>query len=350
MLDSKSVQAVLVATPSHQHREIVLAALQAGKHVYCEAPLANSLEDARVIAQAAREAFKLNFQAGLQSRADPQRYHLVKFVRTGAMGKIIAARSQAHRKKSWRLASANPQREQELNWRLSRQTSPGLIGELGVHQADLANWFLMARPVAVNGLGSIMHWDDGRDVPDTVQAVFEYAGGELFTCNCALTYSFDSDYELFYGLDSTIMCRERRAWMFKETDAPLTGWEVYARKDAFYKESGIALDADATKLTAQKATPASDPLAQDETPLHYALRAFVTNSHLVQSAVEDLTTNFGTQEPVKVKEYVDSLKKSRLPAAGFKEGYEATVTVLKANEAILKGQRIPLAKEWFEVS
>src|SRR6266542_4175109 len=49
ILDDKEVQAVIIATPTHQHREIVLAALQAGKHVYCEAPLANSLEDARTI-------------------------------------------------------------------------------------------------------------------------------------------------------------------------------------------------------------------------------------------------------------------------------------------------------------
>ena len=51
VLAQKSVQAVIVATPSHQHKEVVLAALQAGKHVYCEAPLASNLEDARAIAR-----------------------------------------------------------------------------------------------------------------------------------------------------------------------------------------------------------------------------------------------------------------------------------------------------------
>ncbi len=51
---------MIVATPSHQHREIVLA-LQAGKHVYCEAPLAASIEDARAIAKAAKAAAKTEF-------------------------------------------------------------------------------------------------------------------------------------------------------------------------------------------------------------------------------------------------------------------------------------------------
>src|ERR1044071_1983715 len=73
MLDDKSVQAVIVATPTHQHRDIVLAALQAGKHVYCEAPLANTIEDARAIALAARAARKQVFQSGLQTRSDSQR-------------------------------------------------------------------------------------------------------------------------------------------------------------------------------------------------------------------------------------------------------------------------------------
>jgi hypothetical protein len=121
-LENKQVQAAIVTTPSHQHREVVLAALAAGKHVYCEAPLAHTLADSRAVAQAAKDAFKLNFQAGLQNRADPQKYYLVQFVRTGAMGKTIGGRCQWHRKQSWRMTSPNADREQELNWRLRPPT------------------------------------------------------------------------------------------------------------------------------------------------------------------------------------------------------------------------------------
>jgi len=48
ILDNKDIKAVIIATPTHKHKDIVLAALQAGKHVYCEAPLANTIEDARI--------------------------------------------------------------------------------------------------------------------------------------------------------------------------------------------------------------------------------------------------------------------------------------------------------------
>src|SRR5438552_2761280 len=98
VLENKEVQAVLVATPSHLHREIVIAALKAGKHVYCEAPLATTIEDARAIASAAKAALKLNFQTGLQARSDPQRHFLLSFVRTGAMGRNLMARAQSHKK------------------------------------------------------------------------------------------------------------------------------------------------------------------------------------------------------------------------------------------------------------
>ncbi len=95
ILEDKDIRAVVVATPTHKHKDIVLAALKAGKHVYCEAPLAGSIEDAREIALAARAAKKQIFQAGLQMRADPQRQFLLPFIRTGALGKTVMARSGA---------------------------------------------------------------------------------------------------------------------------------------------------------------------------------------------------------------------------------------------------------------
>ena len=72
LLADANVKAVVVATPTHLHREIVIAALEAGKHVYCEAPVASTIEDSRAIAQAAKKAHGLVFQPGLQERSHPQ--------------------------------------------------------------------------------------------------------------------------------------------------------------------------------------------------------------------------------------------------------------------------------------
>lgn len=348
VLEKKEVDAVIIATPSHQHREVAVAALKAGKHVYCEAPLATSLEDARAIAQAARAATRVYFQAGLQGRSDPELLNLASFVRSGSMGRPVIVRSQSHKKQSLRRAGPTPEREEALNWRLRSVTSPGLVGEFGVHHADLGAWFLNNRPVSVTGFGSIQLWNDGRDVADTVQAVFEYPGGALQNYSSTLANSFELDYDVFYGTDSAIMIRDRRAWMFKEVDAPLLGWEVYARKEEFYKETGIVLAANATKLAAQGDNPAMDAAASADSALYYALEAFVTNAGVIATGVQDFVQNFGDDESA-LKEYLVELEKSKLPAAGYKEGFEATVAVLKANEAVTTKQRIVLKDEWFQI-
>ena len=122
-----------------------------------------------------------------------------------------------------------------LKNRLIGSTSPGLVGEMGIHQLDTVSWFLNARPVSVTGFGGILNWNDGRDVPDTIQAVIEYPGDVFLSYEATLGNSFDSDYEMLFGTDSAVMLRANKAWMFKEVDSPLLGWEVYARKDEFYK-------------------------------------------------------------------------------------------------------------------
>jgi predicted dehydrogenase len=350
ILANPEVDAVIVATPSHLHKQVVLDALQAGKHVYCEAPLAHTVEEALVIAKAAKDHFKVNFQAGLQDRSDKQVLFLLNFVRTGVLGRSVKVRTQWHKKYSWRITSPNPDREREMNWRLRQESSPGLIGELGVHPVDLGGWFLNSQPVSVTGFGSILHWRDDRNVPDTVQAVIEYPNGVVHNVECTLGNSFDSSYDIFYGSDSAIMMRDRHAWMFKEVDSQLLGWEVYAKKENFYKETGIVLGADASKQAAQGDKPATQT-TDEKSPLEYALGNFMTNTNLIKGGVKDYTESFGDDDPAAMKEYLADLeKKNRVPATGWKEGYEATVVALKANEAILKGTKINFQKAWFEVA
>ncbi len=347
ILANKEIQAVILATPTHQHRQIALEALQAGKHVYCEAPLAHTIEDARAIALAAKGAVKQVFQSGLQMRSDPQRHFLLQFIRSGAMGKNLLARTQWNKKQSWRFTSPNPEREREINWRLRKDTSLGLVGEIGLHQIDAAGWFMNLKPTAVNGFGSVMHWEDGREVADTMQAVFEYPGGVTLTHASTLANSFDSDHEVYFGTDSAIMVRGNKAWMFKEADAPLLGWEVYARKDEFYKETGIALVANATKLVAQGDKPVEDAPYQN-TPLFYALESFLANVNEIGAAVEDFNATFNPNDTKALVKYLGEIK--RQPAAGYKEGYEATVIAIKASEAVQKQQRVPIPREIFALA
>ncbi len=320
VLDDSEIKAVIIATPTHLHRDLVIDALAAGKNVYCEAPIASTVDDARAIATAAAAAPNQIFQAGLMFRSDPQHRNIFQFIRSGAIGRPTMLRAQWHAKESWRRASPSRDREAELNWRLDERVSIGLAGEVGTHQIDTASWILRELPLSVSGFGQIILWDDGRKVPDTVQAVIEFPRDVHMLYDATLTSSFDGSYDMFYGSDSTIMLRDSKGWMFKEVDAPMLGWEVYARKDTFYRERGIALVANATKLEAQGLDPAEDD-PNVETPLFYGLKDFVDNNI------------FGPYEP----------------ASNALVGYRAAVMAIKTNEAIVGKSKIQFDPAWFEV-
>lgn len=314
LLDNPDLDAVLIATPTHQHTRIVVDALAAGKHVYCEAPLAHTPEEARVIGEAANKAPDQIFQTGLFLRTEPQYRSVFQFIRSGAVGDPVMARAQWHSKESWRRSSPSREREIEQNWRLDRALSLGLVGEVGLQQLDGAAWILGEMPSSVMGFGSTMLWKDGREVPDTVQAVFTFPSGQNLMFDATLASSFDAAYETIYGSFSTIMLRDQKAWMFKEVDAPMLGWEVYARKDKFYKESGVALVANATKLDAL----GQDPTADDpnlKSPLWHGLKAFADNFF------------FGPYPAV----------------AGQQLGYAMTVLAHAAKRSLITGQRVELS-------
>jgi len=346
LLASKEVQAVVIATPTPVHREMALAALKAGKHVYCEAPLANSIEDAKAIAAAARDAIKVIFQPGLQERSHPQRRFLLPFIRAGAIGETVMARAQSHRNNSWVSASSNPEHEKALNWRLRQQTSTGLMGEAGIHQIDAVSWFLKARPAAITGFGSLLRWKDGRDVDDTVQGIFEYPDGIRLIYDATLCNSFDKDYEMYYGTQSAVMVRDAKAWLFKEVGAEQLGWEVYARKDVFYTETGIALVANATKQAAI-GTAATEGNATPFTPLYYALEAFTANVGKLDQTVNNIVAMFGDD----AQSMKDGLKdfKPDAPAANWRDGLDATVLAIAANDAVVGRKKIIVEKELFDL-
>jgi predicted dehydrogenase len=347
VLEMKEVEAVIVATPTHQHLEIVLAALKAGKHVYCEAPLAHTVEDAHAIAVAAKGASKLNFQAGLQMRADPGKQFVLDFIRSGAIGTSVMARAQWHKKGTWRRASPNPEREKASNWRLDTAISTGLAGEIGIHQIDLMNWYLNELPERVTGFGAILNPNnqDGREVADTIQTITQYPGKVNFSYDCTLANSFDSEYNLLFGNFATVMLRENKSWLFKEDDSPLLGWEIYATKMQFYKETGITLAAGASK-SVQNAKGAESPFA--DSALHYALAAFVKNCHVTADGVVNFITAYGADAD-GLDEYLAGIVKSRLAAANYKDGFEATVVAIKTNEAVVTGKPVALDKSAFAV-
>ena len=91
------------------------------------------MEAGRRTRDAAKNAIGKVFQPGLQMRCDPQRHFILPFIRSGALGKSLMARSQWHKKLSWRADSPSEERKKIINWRLDKVTFTGLVGEIGIY-------------------------------------------------------------------------------------------------------------------------------------------------------------------------------------------------------------------------
>jgi hypothetical protein len=202
----------------------------------------------------------------------------------------------------------------------------------------------------VTGFGTLALWKDGRDVPDTVKAILEFPGGVTMTYDATLANSFDGEYGMFYGTDAAVMLRESKAWLFKEVDSPLLGWEVYASKEVFYKETGIVLKANASKSVPANAPGGQQPQESPfkDTPLFSSLQVFLKNSTDVTDKIKFAVDQYGADDKESIAAEVAKVQVR--PAATYLEGFQSAVTVIKANEAILAGQRLVLKPEWFELA
>ncbi|HEX9792599.1 MAG TPA: Gfo/Idh/MocA family oxidoreductase [Planctomycetota bacterium] len=269
------LQAVVIATPTHLHREPAEAALRAGLHVYCEVPLASTTEDARALALAARGSDRV-FAVGLTARTNPV-YKLARsFVVSGALERTAALEAAWNRKLPWGEAGRGDGGPGDHGWRLNPAVSLGLAGEIGGLQCDVFEWFLRISPAAVRGHGAVRYHDDGRRMADVVQCQFEYEDGLRMSYQASLCSSIGGQYELFRGSNATVKMADTFGWMFKEADAPVQGWEVYASRERFHNDEGITLIADATKLAAQGKL--KEGIGLPFPPLYYALEAFLKSA------------------------------------------------------------------------
>lgn len=264
------VEAVVVATPSHRHAEVVVPALEASLAVYCEAPMATTEEDLTAILEAEAASFG-RLHVGLQGRSNPLYAHARDFYRSGAIRDLVSLSAQHHEKTGWFAPSRDPKDHDALNWRLDPKVSLGLPGEWAVHQLDVAHWFTGMYPTHVRAAGSTQLHDEDP-VPDTVHLEFEFEGDRRLTWQGTRANSFGKVAEVFCGTVGTIRLAQDAGWLFKEADAPTLGFEVYAGREAFHDEEGITLVVDATKLAAQERL--KEGVGLKRTPLSFALEAF----------------------------------------------------------------------------
>ncbi|WP_284740845.1 Gfo/Idh/MocA family protein [Amycolatopsis sp. RTGN1] len=172
-----------ICTPGDSHAEIAIAALEAGKHVLCEKPLANSVAEAEAMAEAARKARERGVRAmvAFNYRRVPALAHARKLVESGALGEIRHVRSVYLQ--DWLSDPQSP-----MTWRLRKESAgSGALGDLGAHIVDaaqfvtgevvtgvsaLTNTFVKQRPAENGGT-------DDVTVDDTALFLARLSGGAV---------------------------------------------------------------------------------------------------------------------------------------------------------------------------
>ena len=319
MLKLRDVDAVLISTPEHQHSVMLKMVAEAGKHAYVEKPMGNVLSEVK----AARDAVlqrNLIVQVGTQRRSEPYQVAAHQLFRSGTCGDVSKVEVVwNYRGPRWRGRSeVNQIREEDTDWRhwlatkpyrpfdprlyfeyrLYKDFSSGIPDQWMSHAIDLVHWFMDDHfPHSVTAHGGVFAWHDGRENPDTFQALLDYPKGFLVSYST----SFGNDapsFIRFMGKQATLMnfgTEGTPRWKWVEEKGNFEDTPEINREERW-----VSLPGDGGK------GPASTP---DEDTSHVA-------------------------------NWLDALRAGKQPSAPVQAGYAHSVACIMAARAYWEGKRL----------
>lgn len=204
LLAHEGLDAVIIATPLHEHHPMVMAAFDANLHILCEKALAYSIEQCREIKTRGDQYDKV-FQVSYQYQLNPVFEAIKNLVDNGYLGKITKIETTWDRHGNWRRKVPSPELERQINWRMYKEYSGGLMAELGSHQLNMVDNLLRSHPLKVVGTGGIDYWKDGRTTFDNVHALFDYPEGVKVGFHSGTTNKYEGFQMKFYGDKATVV-------------------------------------------------------------------------------------------------------------------------------------------------
>lgn len=159
-LTREDVDAVVVVTPTKYHREIVVAAAEAGKHILCEKPMAMTAEECRDMIEAA-EKNHVKLQIGFMRRFDSNFVRAKELIESGAIGEVVSVRSLTH----------GPSVPQE--WMYDIQKSNGPLAEVNSHDIDTVRWLTGSEAKELHAVAGNYRCSEAKEkYPDFYDTVF----------------------------------------------------------------------------------------------------------------------------------------------------------------------------------
>jgi predicted dehydrogenase len=328
LLERKDLDAVYVVTPLNLHTQMVVDALEAGKHVFVEKSMFFKEEEGEQIRKAAAAHPKQVLQVGLQRRSSVLYQVAMEMIRRGALGKVMFVRAQWHRNNNWRRPVPDPKFERLINWRMYKEYSGGLMAELASHQIDVTNWAFEAEPLSVAATGGIDYWKDGREVCDNVQAIFEYPGGrKLVFTSILYNQHFEFDEQIM-GDQGTLVITLGKGLYFREPVAKVT---TGAAKENWWAGATV------TKAATQEGVPI---FPEQGTPQGFMDRELRYAKHWLASM-----GIYQYEEPhdpwwSEQANFFASIREGKPVIAPLEVGMADALSVIYANRAIETGQKV----------
>jgi predicted dehydrogenase len=192
ILEDRSVEAIINTTPNDAHLETTRAAAEAGKHVFLDKPIANTVSEGRKIAEVCRKA-KVVLALGYQRRRESHFRWVRQRIDAGEFGKLVNAEANISRDRLGQIDLKS--------WRYTAAGMPGgVMLQIGIHYTDVLE-YLLGPVKAVSGrLAQLVLPGDN---PDVASLVLEHESGALSTLNAS--YASASEYYLMnlYGKEAT---------------------------------------------------------------------------------------------------------------------------------------------------
>ena len=348
MLDKeKAIDAVIIASPDFWHAQHTIDCLKAGKQVYCEKEMSNTLEGARSMVLAARETGKL-LQIGHQRRSNPRYIHCYEKLLTEAklLGRIVTVYGQWNRGVTPDLGAPDryvipdaqltqygfKDMHQFRNWRWYKGKGGGPIVDLGSHQIDIYSWFLGANPSHVMASGGQLYYDPKtHEWYDTVMAVYDYdtpLGPAKAYYQTQTTNGSQGYFENFMGDQGTLLISESEVnnpgSLYRDPNAP--AWDEWIQKRYV---SAPQVQEVKEKSDTGAIADVRESVAPDRHTVPVALRDPYHQPHL--------------------QNFFDAVRGKAKLNCPAEVAYETAVAVLKVNEAIEAGGRLSFKAEDFKI-
>jgi predicted dehydrogenase len=316
----KDIEAVVVATSDHWHAPVAIAAMKAGKDVYCEKPMAHTIPEALEMAKVSKQTGKV-VQVGSQSLSMESTAKAREWVQKGMIGDVFMCQCSIYRPNAigaWRYPVPPDASPKTIDWERFLGNAPkrpfdaarffqfrnwwdygtGIAGDEYVHLLSRVHYVLGAQfPVSAVASGGIYKWKGDRDVPDIHNTLYDYGKFQVQVSANLVSNWEGGEIVRFMGDKGTVDLGEWSATLIpynpiEEYEYPLESWPkdtkepfVAAHKNDPLADIGTARQQPKREKESMKQTP-------EGTEDHF--RNFFSCVRNRKQPVENVEFGFGT--------------------------------------------------------